>query len=301
MTTRSLALATMLLAVFPGSALTQTTQIPARTNDNLIVAAYNIQWLGQRQHDNALLAQVIEHFDVCGIIEVKDEREVAALVAALEQRTGQDWGYVFGVRTHRPGGRYHEAYAAVWRKDRVELGDGIVSGIWDMEEAFRNDPYIVSFKRREFDFALLLVHTRWSNDAEGTRAGEVAMLAEQLSWMSDFLAEGDFLLAGDFNYAGTRQEMQDMAEAAGLVQLDADPRSTIRRVGSGYTNSRYDHIYAPEGTFNREFVANSSNTVDVIRLVFGNVNQTNTRRARSELSDHLPIFAVFDVSLQDDD
>ena len=56
----------------------------------------------------------------------------------------------------------------LWRKDRVELGDGVIGGVWDLEEAFRTDPYIVSFKRGNFDFALVFLHTRWSNDPEGT-------------------------------------------------------------------------------------------------------------------------------------
>lgn len=62
----------------------------------------------------------------------------------------------FGVRTYRPGGRYHEVYAAVWRRDRVQLGDGIIGGFWDLEGDFRNDPYVVSFRRRNFDFSLIL-------------------------------------------------------------------------------------------------------------------------------------------------
>lgn len=94
------------------------------------------------------LAEVIENFDVCGILEVKKESEVAELAEALHTRTNHDWGYVYGIRTHRPHGTYHEAYAAVWRRDRVQLGNGVISNIWDLEDAFRNDPFIVSFKVR---------------------------------------------------------------------------------------------------------------------------------------------------------
>jgi hypothetical protein len=129
--------------VMAAPASAQTHQLPARTQDNLIVASYNIKWLGQEPHDVAKLAQVVEHFDVCGVVEIKNERELATLAAALETRTGQVWGYVFGIRTHRPSGNYHEAYGALWRKDRVELGNGPVSNVWDLEEAFRNDPFVV--------------------------------------------------------------------------------------------------------------------------------------------------------------
>jgi len=159
-------------------ALCQVSEIPERATGNLVVAVYNIQFFGASHHDLGKLAKVIQNFDVCGILEVKRESAIPGLVEELETQTGQDWGYTFGIRTHRPGGSYHEAYGVVWRKDRVDLGDGIIGGIWDLEEAYRNDPYIVSFKCKKFDFILALLHTRWSDDVEGTRASEVAMIPE---------------------------------------------------------------------------------------------------------------------------
>lgn len=183
----------------------------------------------------------------------------------------------------------------------MELGDGLIGGFWDLEEAFRNDPYIVSFSRGNFDFALILLHTRWTDDDEGTRKGEVEMLAEHVLWMQNFIPERDWILAGDFNYAGTVQVMEDMAVNADLTQLDQNPPSTIRASGTGYTTSAYDHIFVPSHTASREYMPNSANTIDVIQLVYGTVNATNTRRARSELSDHLPVFAVFRTDQTDDD
>jgi len=277
----------------------QTAEAPLRTEDNVIVAAYNIQFLGEREHRYDKLAQVIQHFDVCGILEVKKEDAVRALVTALEDLTQKDWGYVFGVRTHRPGCSYHEAYAAVWRKDRVELGGGLIGGVWDPGEAFRNDPYLVSFKRKGFDFTLFLLHTRWSDDAEGTRAEEVATVAEQLLWMRTFLSERDWIVAGDFNYAGTKKAMVDMAARAGLVQLDPNQQSTFKRNNSGYA-SAYDHIYvSPDET--GEYIAGSCKTLDSTRLVYGDNTTDSMGTSKRELSDHLPVYAVFDVSQPDDD
>ena len=34
------------------------------------------------------------------------------------------------------------------------------------------NPYAASFKKRNFDFILLLVHTRWTSDNDGTRTKE---------------------------------------------------------------------------------------------------------------------------------
>ena len=113
-----------------GFALAQTDSWPIRTDDNIIVAAYNIQWLGNMNHDLEKLSEVIQHFDVCGIVEVKKEPRLRELVAALESKTGADWGYVFGLRTHRPSGNYHEAGAAVAPTERINAARLGVIGPW---------------------------------------------------------------------------------------------------------------------------------------------------------------------------
>ncbi len=284
---------------FVGSLRAQTAQVPERTDENLIIASYNIKWLGQAEHQYDSLATIIQHFDICGIVEVKSESALKELVSALEKKTGKDWGYVFGIRTHRPGGLYHEAYAALWRRDRGELGDGLVSNLWDMEEAFRNDPFFVSFKRGNFDFTLLLVHTRWSDDADGSRANEVAMVAEYLTWIREFLPERDLVVAGDFNYSATAEPMEEMATSAGLTRIDPNEKSTFKEDGSGYS-SAYDHMYLV-GTETTEYVAAPCHVLDATKVVYGSTTTAKMRQSKRELSDHLPLFAVFSVTGPDDD
>ncbi len=303
---RFLALLTMHMMVicslsFPNqyNALAQSILLPERTDENIIVAAYNIQWLGQKQHDLQKLAQVIKHFDVCGIIEVKDEKAVHRLANSLKEETEKDWGYVFGFRTHRPSGTYHEAYAVVWRRDRVELGDGIISNLWDLEEAFRNDPYMISFKRGNFDFSLILVHTRWTDDEEGSRKNEVAMIAEQINWMKAFLSERDLIVSGDFNYSGEDKPMLNMAKAAKLIQLDKNEKSTFKMDFSGYSSS-YDHIYVLDKK-TPEFIDGQCGILDTTTLIYGNKTKKSMEKSKSELSDHLPVWAVFKVTGDDDD
>lgn len=279
----------------------QVHEVPARTDDNLIIAAYNVQFFGQLDHDLEKLATVIQHFDVCGLIEVKAESEIPKLVAALEAKTGNDWGYTFGVRTNRPSGTYHEAFGFVWRRDRVDLGDGVTGNIWDPEEAFRNDPFLASFRRKNFDFVMALIHTRWSDDSEGSRAGEVAAAVDQIHWMKSFIEERDLIFAGDFNYPGTAPALQQMASEANLEQLDADSLSTFKTDGSGFA-SAYDHIFVGRsGETRSQLVPGECETLDVCRLVYGDNSALNMRKARRELSDHLPVFAVFRVDAEDDD
>jgi endonuclease/exonuclease/phosphatase family metal-dependent hydrolase len=282
-----------------GQVSAQDYGVPQRTEDNIVVASYNIKWFGELSHDLTKLAIVIENFDVCGIIEVKGESTVAELALALKTRTGKDWGYVYGFRTNRPDSTYHEAYGVVYRRDRVQLGDGVISNIMDLEETYRHDPYAVSFKRKNFDFILLLVHTRWTNDDYGTRANEVRMLASHINKFRTFLTERDFILAGDFNYSGTNQALKDMAQGAGLKQVDPNAKSTFKEDNSGYSSS-YDHIYISQ-TDTGEFVSGQCKILDSTALVYGDNSTENMAKSKAELSDHLPVWAVFDVNQPDDD
>ncbi len=267
--------------------------VPTRTDANIIVAGYNIQWLGSLPHDVRKLAKVISLFDVCGLIEVKAEKEIPLLVQALQAETSKDWGYVFGTRTHRPGSTYHEAFGFVFRRDRVELGDGLISNIFDKDETYRNDPFVASFRRAEFSFSMALLHTRWSDDSAGTRQDEVRGIAKQVVWMKRFVPEDDLIVTGDFNYPGTEQVMKDMARDANLKQLDNDPLSTFKADGSGF-KSAYDHLYVgKEGKSTAARLIGECTSLDTCHVVYGDNAPSNMQLARTELSDHLPVFAEF--------
>ena len=280
--------------------------VPSRTDSNVIVASYNIKWLGHTAHELDKLAKVIKHFDVCGILEIKKESEVALLADALNVETGKKWGYIYGIRTHRPdsrdpsiSNRYHEAYGGVWRRDRVQLGNGVVSNVWDSSEAFRNDPYVASFKRGNFDFMLVLIHTRWSDDVDGSRSLEVVNIADFIQWQRGHLQERDIILAGDFNYSGGSVLMNPLETVADLEQIDHNAKSTFKSDFTGYS-SPYDHIYISRSD-TPEFIEGQCALLDATVLIYGDRSVTNMEKSKSELSDHLPVWAAFDVTMADDD
>lgn len=275
------------------------SKVPERTTDNLIVASYNIKWLGQSKHDYKKLAKAISNFDVCGVLEVKKETAVAELTEAIEKYTGKDWGYVYGFRSTNPSGKYYEAYAAIYRRDRVQLGDGLISNIWDKNEAYRNDPYVISFKSGNFDFSLFLIHTRWSNDDDGSRKNEVLEIKNQLDFYSTITKERDILVMGDFNYNGSDKVMQEMAVQTNLAQCDTNPLTTYKNDYSAYA-SAYDHLYLSL-KHTTEYVSGSSNAFDVTNYIYGNNSAKNMKKSKSELSDHLPVFGVFKTNMKDDD
>jgi deoxyribonuclease-1-like protein len=273
--------------------------VPERTDDNLIVASYNIKWLGQTKHDFKKLAKVISNFDVCGIVEVRKEISVVELVREIEKYTDKDWGYTYGFRSTNPSGQYYEAYAVIYRRDRVQLGDGIISNVWDKNEAYRNDPYVVSFKSGNFDFAIFLLHTRWSDDDDGTRKNEVAELKNQLDFFYSVTKEKDVLLMGDFNFTGNDTPMKEMATKTKLTQCDENPLTTFKNDYSAYA-SAYDHLYLSLN-YTKEYIEGSANAFDVTNYIYGNNTPASMKKSKSELSDHLPIFGVYKTNLKDDD
>lgn len=287
---------------FAGGSFAEHYGVPERTEDNIVVASYNIKLSGQSTHDLDKLAKVIKNFDVCGILEVKDETEITNLAAALNSETGKEWGYVYGIRTHRPYGKNHEAYAVVWRKDRAQLENDVISNIWDKEAEYLNEPFVVSIKRKNFDFILILVHIRSSDDSAGTRANEISKLTGQINSLRSNLKERDYILAGSFYSSGTDQNMVKMADAANLIQIDPNAPSTIKTIrkrSKEYSGS-YDHIYISHND-TTEFISGQSKVLDATKLIYSNKTERNMKRSKKELSDHLPVWAAFVVSLDDDD
>ena len=93
--------------------------------------------------------------------------------------------------------------------------------------------------------------------------------------------------------------MLAMANEADLVQIDTNAKSTFKTDYSDYS-SAYDHIYISESD-TTEFLLNQSGILDATKLVYGDKSVANMKKSKSELSDHLPVWAVFDVSQNDDD
>ncbi len=273
---------------------------PRRVPERLTVAAYNVRRLGEKGKDLDALARVIRNFDICGLVEVQDEKSLALLAARLRSLTRRPWGFMYGEATRRPGGSYTEAYGVVWRRDRAQTGDGVMGNVWDPGERFRHDPFMASFKRGNFDFTLILLHTRWTNDKHGSRRDEVMAAAALVNRLRKRGNEKDFILMGDFNYSATSRILRDMAERGNLRRLTPGEPTTFKRDNSGYAHA-YDHIYASRNTAEREFVPGLSRALDVTRYLYGDAGTESMARSKRNVSDHLPVWAAFHVTASDDD
>ena len=287
-----------LAALTAGTGKAQGVSLPPeRHEDNLIVAFYNIKWLGNTPHDLSKLADVIQHFDICAVLEIKQESELKELWETLVNQTGEDWGYVMGPRTNRPRGSYHESYAYLYRRDRVEVGNGLTSNIFDQGEVYRNDPMLATFVSDIGEFTLLAIHTRWSNDEDGTRAGEVKAIPGQLQMLRDRLEVENIIVGGDFNYKSSSRVLQNAMRQADLIQVDNSDKTTFKRAATGYAND-YDHIFVSREV--EDMVVNKARALDVTTLIYGDRSVANMKKSKSELSDHLPVFVELSDSSDDD-
>ena len=93
--------------------------------------------------------------------------------------------------------------------------------------------------------------------------------------------------------------MNPLETVADLEQIDHNAKSTFKSDFTGYS-SPYDHIYISRSD-TPEFIEGQCALLDATVLIYGDRSVTNMEKSKSELSDHLPVWAAFDVTMADDD
>ncbi len=190
-------------------------QIPKKTLDNILLATWNIREFDSRAYGDRMveaiyyIAEIIDHFDLVAIQEVRDNLEgLRRLMAVL----GSDWDVIFtDVTEGRPGNR--ERMAFVYDKRKVKFG-GLVGEVVLPEKKDANghlkpikqlarSPFMVGFMAGWYRFTIVTVHLIYGKS--GAEAPERVKEAEMLS---DFLADkcdhktawsNTMVLLGDFN------------------------------------------------------------------------------------------------------
>lgn len=217
----------------------QSIDVAPRTNANLLVCSWNIKWFRDTGRDLAKLAKVIAKFDLCGIIELQSDRVLEGVAATLEQETGERWTYIQS--NHTGHAQYREQFAFIWRDAKVRLASGHVGNVADFKDLFRHEPYIASFRSGNFDFRLLLIHTRWTPPE--AQEVEVKQIAQDFQFFQSLIREKDLIVAGDFNYPAGSSKMKPVRDLPNIVNLiPVGTKTTLKGQGEGFSEW-YDHIY----------------------------------------------------------
>ncbi len=187
-------------------------QIPARTNDRLVVATWNLTNLGlqnRRPDDYRLMAEILSWFDLAAVQEIGDD--LRGLRAILEALPG------YRALVSDPGGN-HERLGFLYDPAKVELLELVgevavppadhrhirlrnVSGAFT---GFDRNPYLAAFLSGGFSFVAVSVHlyfggTSWRHvDRRSLEAYAVARWAD-LRHGSDFAYDHNIIVLGDFN------------------------------------------------------------------------------------------------------
>jgi len=189
--------------------------IPKPTNQNLIIATWNLTNFGLQEREDKhirMMAEIARPFDVIAVQEVADNiKHLSKLLDYL----GADWDVKLtdvGGNTERLGfifkkGRLEMTELAAelamkgYERNKIVITVGDESGTLHEElfMGFNRNPYMLGFKADGFLFTLVNVHLYWSNLM--WRRLEATALAK---WAKSrvkklFPPNNDIILIGDFN------------------------------------------------------------------------------------------------------
>ena len=298
------------------------TMVPAKTADNLVIGTWNIRdfdrvlpaWRSKagdspiRDLSDVLsMAEIIRHFDVAAIQEV---RRSAEGFTELMQALGPGWGFLVTDVTEGAAGN-NERLAFVFDTTRIRAA-GLACEIVVPTAAasappppltgqFARTPYAVSFARGASAFTLVTLHVVY-----GTASTDrIAELTEIAQWLARWAQQGDawgtnLIALGDFNIDHSGDPLYDAFTSTGLqpaAQLNPLPRTIFDDPApDAPPNHRhfYDQLaWFPGSTGTPTFGLGYTNAglIDFTKLVPADTQLQLSWR----MSDHYPLWCEFTV------
>ncbi|MEX0713328.1 MAG: endonuclease/exonuclease/phosphatase family protein [Pirellulales bacterium] len=255
-----------------------------RTGETIRIASFNIQVFGESKLANSaavqVLVEVIRRFDVVAVQEIRAKRQdLLPRFVELINAGGGRYDYVIGPRLGRTSSK--EQYAFIYNSARVECDRDSVYTVDDPDDLVHREPLVAAFRVRgppadqAFTFTLVNIHT----DPDEVHT-ELAMLDDVYRAVrDDGRREDDVILLGDLN-----ADDRHLGELAQLPYI-------AWAVSGVPTNTRgtklYDNIIF-DARATTEFTGNAG-VLDLLREFNLTIDQALA------VSDHLPIWAEFDV------
>ena len=234
-----------------------------RRDDNLVIGSWNIRAFdeGAPRRDESFhyIAEIIDHFDICAVQEVKKD---LAPLKRLQKLLGPNWDYF--VTDVTEGGKGNgERQAFLFNKNKVRfrnlvgeivLGpDSLVDG-----QQIARTPFFASFQAGWFRFTLCSVHIIFGKD-KSKRTKEISALAERIVERAKDEDEV-YVLIGDMNIEKRGDSIFKGLSDHGLEVPVFGPTN----LGG---NKHYDQIAFTSEDIKTNFVANG--VVDWRGDVFG--------------------------------
>jgi deoxyribonuclease-1-like protein len=265
---------------------TSTEPPPARGNDTIRVASFNIQVFGESKLNDTEATQaivaILKNFDLTAIQEVRAvSQEVMPRLVSLLNADGSRYDYAIGPRLGRSSSK--EQYAFVFDTQTIEMDRNQLYTVDDPDDLLHREPLVGWFRARgpspeqAFTFSLATIHT----DPDETNQ-ELDVLDDVFFRVREDPRRGedDVIMLGDLNAKATK--LRQLGEIKGLVRVvnGETPTNTLR-------NAQYDNILFHE-TATTEFTGRGG--------VLDFMQQYNLTLPQAQrISDHFPVWAEFSV------
>lgn len=291
-----------------------------RAPNSLIIGSWNIRHFdgGRPRLPESFhyIAEIIDHFDICAIQEVKDIDAMEQLVKLL----GRNWDYF--INDSSGGGRgNHERMAFVYNKNRVFfrnlIGELVLpKGVLPGDEQIGRTPFFAAFQAGWFRFTLCSAHIVFEEkEGRPMREDEIRVIAEELA---DRAKEQDevHVFLGDMNIerrddAGMVALNENGFEApdfgptslTGTKHYDqiafAGPDTEAHRLGGGVINWQ-EAVFTDTEAADYEMIARDIREGRDKGKPYSNWSSSYRSWRTHEMSDHLPVWIELKVDYSND-
>jgi len=247
----------------------------------LKLVSWNIENLGDSKSDSTLLyiTQQLKNFDIVALQEIVASpagSETVAKLADLLNRTGSKWDYVVSDPTSSSAYKT-ERYAYLWQTARVKL----VGKPW-LEKKFAQEidrePYYATFMFSNKNFTVVNFHAITKKMQPETEIKYFKFLPEQYPNLN-------LLFVGDFNCPETHTVFNPLKKM-GYRPVFINQKTTLS------TNCKDEDCLA--SPFDNIFYQ-----VNKIKIKEKDVNMFHrdftSLKAAQKISDHIPIWILFDL------
>ena len=236
----------------------------------LRIASYNMERLGQDRKDYGALARVVAGFDLVAAEEVMNGQGMASILALL----GPGWSDAMS-DTGEGSSRYQEHFGFFYSSSRVALVQKL--GEFPRVSEFFRPPFGAQFRSRDSGllFNLVACHIVYGK-SERRRVAEISHLGEVYRYFEGMTGNHAVtMIVGDFN----EERSETFGSLAALDDREVIPpqATTIGPRGPAHA---YDHMFLPPGLLPLEVRAG----VDYWTTDYG--------RVRKLVSDHFPVYVV---------
>ncbi len=289
------------------------------------IGTWNIEWLGKPEKRSGLGAGVAQsaedladyilasRVDILGLQEIiatagspaePRSRELDAVLAIVQKRTGAPWRYVLF-----PGRDPADQLTGVaWNSSSVEPAGPSKSG-WRVplkpgrgpqgSALWNRPPHAIQFSAGpgRTDFTLVVVHMKadFEGDFAEHRALEAGALADSRAQIQARFGDQDIVVLGDTNMTSPAERAKAALESAGLADLNAKSEVTHWRGGI------MDRIFVPSDQ--PEFSSGRGGgprTFEVMSDRYLDPKRWDPRDFKRRLSDHYLVVTSVTVMADDD-